>query len=57
MYLVVRCVRQDMVVGVVLESDAAAQEGDDTGHAQAVGEEVGCVRDKGDEARLDLWGE
>ena len=47
--------RRDMVVGVVLESDASEQERDDPGHVQAVGEEVGCVRDKGDEARLDLW--
>ena len=47
---VVRCVRRDMVVGVVLESNAAEQEGDDAGDVQAVGEEVGRVRDKGDEA-------
>ena len=53
-YLVVRCVRRDVVLGVVLESDAAKQEGDDAGHVKAVGVEVGCVRDKGDEARLDL---
>ena len=50
----VRCVRRDVVLGVVLESDAAEQEGDDAGHVKAVGVEVGCVRDKGDEARLDL---
>ena len=43
------------VVGVVLQSDAVEQEREDAGHVQAVGEEVGCVRDKGDEARLDLW--
>ena len=42
------------VVGVVLEGDAAEEEGDDAGHVQAVREEVGCVRDKGDKARLDL---
>ena len=34
------------MVGVVLESDAAEQEGDDAGHVQAVGEEIECVRDK-----------
>ena len=43
------------MVGVVLESDAAEQEREVAGHVRAVGEEVGCVRDKGDEARLDLW--
>ena len=42
------------VVGAVLESNTAEQEGDNAGHVPAVGEEVGCVRDKGDEARLDL---
>ena len=41
--------RRDMVVGVVLESDASEQERDDAVHVQAVGEEVGCVRDKGNE--------
>ena len=35
-------------------SDAAEQEEDDAGHVKAVGVEVGCVRDQGDEARLDL---
>ena len=43
------------VAGEVLESNTAEQEGDNDGHVQAVGEEVGYVRDKGDEARLDLW--
>ena len=44
-----------MVVGVVVESDASEQERDDPRHVQAVGEEVGCVCDEGDEAGLDLW--
>ena len=43
------------MVGVVLEGNATEQEGDDPGHVQAIGEEIGCVCNKGDEARLDLW--
>ena len=33
-YLVVQCVRRDMVVGVVLESDASERERDDAGHVE-----------------------
>ena len=42
------------MVGVVLEGDAAEEEGDDAGHGEAVGEEVAGVGAEGDEAGLDL---
>jgi hypothetical protein len=44
------CAAGHGVVGIVLEGDAAEEEGDDPRHVQAVGEEVGRVRDQGDEA-------
>lgn len=41
------------MVGVVFECDAAEEEGDDTGHREAVGKEITRVRAKRDKASLD----
>ena len=41
------------MVRVVLQCYPAEEEGDDAGDAEAVGEEVGCVRDERDEGRLE----